>query len=102
MSSYEYITPQDAYYRAVNPNKPTIKGLRGGPAYWVNGNLGSAEVERTATQDNGKAYDFSLKTIEDVVPGMHAYRLVYTEGGYDELTSYDKVCVMTPSGPEGE
>ena len=88
---YEYMSPQEAYYRAVNPNKPPIKGMRGGRAYWVH----NGDNPSMRTQENGAAYDSSLRVIEDVVPGMHAYRIVYAGGGYDELTSYDVVCVAT-------
>ncbi|WP_328372900.1 hypothetical protein OG800_49300 (plasmid) [Streptomyces sp. NBC_00445] len=96
MAAYEYLSPSEAYYRAVNPSKPKIKGLRGGHAYWVHSDRRGTEE----TQDNSELYDFSLKTITDVIvsPHRNAYALVYEDGSYSDLCSYDRVCVLWSGG----
>ena len=88
---YEYLSPQEAYYRAVNPKRPEIRGLMGGRAYWVH----SERRETEQTQKNAEMYVFSLKEIANVIPSPNhnAYALVYADGSMDDMTSYDTVCV---------
>lgn len=89
MENYGYMQPIEAYRERTQ-----LTGQRAVRAYWVHND----RYESEATQTNGDAYSFAFKTLESIAPGLHAFRLTFTDGTSEELCSYDVVCVATLDG----
>ncbi len=99
MSRYTYLDPQDAYYRRLAPAKNgEIVGHLVGRAYWVPRDEG-AHRDFYTTDEQAAVYAFSLKVVIDVVPGPHAYSLVFADGTSEAFTSYDLLVLDTEDAP---
>lgn len=83
-TNYRYMQPIEAYHE-----RSRLTGQRAAYAYWVHRDRRAAE----ATDANAEMYGFTFKTLGGIEPGLHAFRLVFTDGTYEELCSYDTVCV---------
>lgn len=99
MSRYTYLSPQEAYLRRMVPKKNgEIIGHLAGRAYWVPRDEPTNALSRLIAE-TAEQYAFSLKVVIDVVPGPHAYSLVYADGTSEALTSYDHVVLDEEDAP---
>lgn len=77
--SYRTLTPMEAYNQ-----QQSLVGKSMAYAYWL-------RWDDTARQAN--IYAFRFRVLRLIVPGPHAYTLLFRDGSQEVLTSYDTVCV---------
>lgn len=70
------------------------RGMLATRAYWVNADNGAAEVERTSTTAQARAYASAFKALDRITVGPHACTLVFADGTTESLISYDTVCIL--------
>lgn len=81
MMAYTYMTPQDVWY-----GHEKLVGNSLASAYWARW--------WDSPEQNSEMYKFRFRVLRSVTIGPHAYTLWFDDG-FDELISYDIVCVYT-------